>query len=188
MIFPLKYDCLRKNVFKNLEYKIVPIRYEDRLDIMSWRNEQMYHLRQAEALSEENQNNYFKTIVSSLFQQKNPNQILFSFLKDGKLIGYGGLVHINWVDKNAEISFIMKTELEEKHFSLYWSSFLNLIEIVAFNELGLHKIFVYAFDLRPHLYFTLNANRYFKDAVLKDHCCFNNNFLDVVIYSKINNK
>ena len=70
MIFPLKYDCLRKNVFKNLEYKIIPIRFEDRLDIMNWRNEQMYHLRQVEALSEENQNNYFKTIISALFQQK----------------------------------------------------------------------------------------------------------------------
>ncbi|PQJ77758.1 GNAT family N-acetyltransferase [Polaribacter porphyrae] len=188
MIFPLKYVCLKTNVFKNQEFKIVPIRFEDRQDIMEWRNEQMYHLRQVEPLSKESQDNYYRTTIYSLFPQEKPNQILFSFLKNDELIGYGGLVHVNWVDRNAEISFIMKTELEENYFSLYWSSFLNLIEIVAFNELNMHKIYVYAFDLRPHLYKVLKANRYFKDAILKDHCYFNNLFLDVVIHSKINNK
>jgi hypothetical protein len=188
MIFPLEYKCLRTNVYENQEFKIVPIRFEDRLDIMNWRNEQMYHLRQAEPLNKEKQDKYFNTTISSLFQQEKPSQILFSFLKNHQLIGYGGLVHINWIDKNAEISFIMKTELEKIHFSLYWSTFLNLIEIVAFDELFLHKVFVYAFDLRPHLYSILKVNKYFEDAILKDHCCFNNNFLDVVIHSKINNR
>jgi hypothetical protein len=33
--------------------------------------------------------------------------LLFSFLKNGECIGYGGLVHINWIDQNAEISFMI---------------------------------------------------------------------------------
>lgn len=186
MMFPLRYSCLQNNVYSNCEFKIVPIRFEDRVDIMNWRNEQMYHLRQAEPLTIENQNYYYNTTVSSLFSQERPNQILFSFLKNDELIGYGGLVHINWIDKNAEISFIMKTELEDDYFSLYWSSFLDLIETVAFQDLTFHKIYVYAFDLRPDLYLMLKANKYFKDAVLKDHCYFNDKFIDVVIHSKIN--
>ena len=80
---------------------------------------------------------------------------------------------------------LMKTELEKNNFNIFWSSFLNLIEKVAFNEMGIHKIYVYAFDLRPHLYKILQANKYFKDAILKDHCYFNTKFLDVVIHSKI---
>ncbi len=187
MKFPLKYDCLRTNVYENLEFKIVPIRFQDRLDIMNWRNEQMYHLRQSEPLNEEKQDKYFNTNISSLFHQEKPSQLLFSFLKNNKLIGYGGLVHINWIDKNAEISFIMDTKLEKEHFEFYWIQYLNLIEKVAFNELRFHKVFTFAFDLRQHLYSVFSLAGFKKEARLKDHCCFQDKFIDVVIHSKINN-
>jgi len=112
----IKYKCLNQNEFNFNEYKIVPIRFEDRLDIMKWRNEQIYHLRQVKPLTIDDQNNYFNNVISKLFEQEKPNQLLFSFLKNDVCIGYGGLVHINWIDKNAEISFIMNTELEEDYF------------------------------------------------------------------------
>lgn len=179
------YKALNRQVYSEGIYSIVPIRFEDRLDIMNWRNEQIYHLRQSKPLTEEDQDNYFINIVSKLFDQDQPNQILFSFLKNGECIGYGGLVHINWVDKNAEISFIIKTELESDLFHALWAQYLFLIEMVAFNELSLHKIYVYAFDLRPHLYDVLLSKNYFLDAQLKEHCFFNGEFIDVVIHSKI---
>lgn len=185
MEFPTTYRCLNQNEFESGEYKIVPIRYQDRMDIMTWRNEQMYHLRQATPLTPESQENYFQNVVSALFDQEKPNQLLFSYLKNGKCIGYGGLVHINWIDKNAEISFIMNTELEKDEFERHWTTYLGLIEQVAFDEFGLHKLYVYAFDLRPHLYEALIKANYFKDAVLKEHCLFNGKFIDVVIHSKI---
>ncbi|MEN8912615.1 MAG: GNAT family N-acetyltransferase [Polaribacter sp.] len=163
----------------------MPLRFEDRMEIMTWRNEQMYHLRQAEPLTQESQDNYFRTTVASLFEQENPNQILFSYLKDGVCIGYGGLVHINRIDRHAEISFIMKTELEPVEFDLHWSNYLELIEKVGFEQLELHKLFVYAFDLRPHLYLSLQKSNYFRDATLKEHCYFNGKFLDVIIHSKL---
>lgn len=101
-------------------------------------------------------------------------------------VGYGGLVHINWLDKNAEVSFIMQTSLEKEHFSTIWSTYLTLIERVAFKDLELHKLYTYAFDLRPHLYEVLEKNDYFLDARLKDHCFFEGKAKDVVIHSKIN--
>lgn len=181
-----KYKCLNQNEFHFNEYRIVPIRFEDRLDIMKWRNEQIYHLRQAKPLTLEDQNAYFEHVVSKLFDQEKPQQLLFSFLKEEVCIGYGGLVHINWIDKNAEISFIMDTELEANYFEENWSIYLNLIEKLAFEVMSFHKLFVYAFDLRPHLYTMLTKNNYFLDAKLKDHCRFNDNFIDVIIHSKIN--
>ncbi len=184
----IKYKCLNQNEFQYNEFKIVPIRFEDRLDIMKWRNEQIYHLRQSKPLTIEDQNTYFKNVVLKLFEQEKPQQLLFSFLKEGVFIGYGGLVHINWIDKNAEISFIMDTELEAENFEKNWSIYLNLIEKLAFEAMSFHKLFVYAFDLRPHLYTMLIKNKYFLDAKLKDHCRFNQNFIDVIIYSKINQK
>lgn len=180
------YDCLEKQVFELDDFKIVPLRYEDRLDILKWRNEQIYHLRQSKSLTVEDQENYFNTIVDKLFDQEQPNQILFSFLENDICIGYGGLVHINWIDKNAEISFIMNTELEKDNFHTNWIKYLSLIEKVAFEDLKFHKIFTYAFDLRPHLYLALQNSSYFEETRLKEHCFFDGKYIDVVIHSKIN--
>lgn len=186
MKFPQKYKVLKNNIFQQGNIKLVPIRYEDRFDIMKWRNEQMYHLRQAQPLTKTSQENYFKEVVSKLFEQEKPSQILFSYLQDDICIGYGGLVHINWIDKNAELSFIMNTELEQNYFDSHWSNYIALIEKVAFEELKLHKINTYAFDLRPHLYRVFEENGFYKEAELEEHCFFDNKFINVIIHSKIN--
>ena len=82
----------------------------------------------------------------------------------------------------------MNTRLEETSFSKNWSVFLNCLEQLAFGELGFHKVFIYAFDLRPHLYNVLESNGYFKDARLKDHCFIQGDFKDILIYSKVMNE
>ncbi len=180
------YLALQQEVFSIGNYSIVPIRYEDRFNIMQWRNEQVYHLRQEKKLTVTDQENYFIQVIPELFLQEKPNQLLFSYLENEACIGYGGLVHINWKDKHAEISFIMDTKLEVLYFAKHWQTFLTLIEQVAFKQLQLHKIFTYAFNLRPHLYIILEQNFYTNEAVLEDHCFFEGNFIDVVIHSKIN--
>lgn len=186
MTFPTVYKSLSKNEFRLEDYKIVPIRFEDRSSIMEWRNEQIYHLRQTRPLTIEDQNQYFINTVALLFEQTQPTQLLFSYLKNEICIGYGGLVHINHTDKNAEISFIMNTTCESLEFHKNWGIFLELLQQVAFEELKLHKIYTYAFDLRPHLYEAIEAKGFLKEAVLKDHCYFDGIFKSVVIHSKIN--
>lgn len=180
------YKALKTQIFKLGEFSIIPIRFEDRFQIMKWRNEQVYHLRQNKILKEEDQNQYFENVVNSLFLLEHPDQILFSFMKENKCIGYGGLVHINWIDKNAEISFLMDTELEANKFEFLWIKFLKLIQIVAFEDIGLHKIFTYAFDLRPRLYTALKESDFEHDATLNEHCFFEGEFLNVLIHAKIN--
>ena len=124
------YQALKKNIFSDDDFSLVPIRYTDRFKIMNWRNEQIYHLRQSKVLTEDDQEKFFAEIIPPLFNQKQPDQILFSFLKHKKCIGYGGLVHLNWIDKNAEISFIMNTVLEKENFYDIWTTYLYLIEKV----------------------------------------------------------
>lgn len=181
-----RYNVLNQQVFRSKNYSLVPIRFEDKYSIMKWRNEQIYHLRQDKPLTKEVQNQYFNNVVSKLFEQEQPNQILFSYLKDNKCIGYGGLVHINWIDKNAEISFLMDTSIEKDYFEFHWTTYLSLLEIVAFEEMELHKIFTYAFDLRPKLYSSLENRRFKKEAVLNEHSLFDGKFIDVLIHSKFN--
>tara|TARA_R100001369_G_scaffold89491_1_gene127135 strand:- start:351 stop:917 length:567 start_codon:yes stop_codon:yes gene_type:complete len=180
------YQVLNNQTFSNGEFSIVPIRYEDRMAILKWRNEQIYHLRQAKKLNEDDQEIYFNTVVSKLFDQKKPNQLLFSYLENGICVGYGGLVHINWTDKNAEISFIINTELEKDYFAKHWIIFLGLLEQVAFKDLNFHKMCTYAFDLRPHLYEIIEKAGFVKEATLKEHCLFNGEFKDVIIHRKFN--
>jgi RimJ/RimL family protein N-acetyltransferase len=180
-----EYKILKEQIFSSDNYKIVPIRYEDRMLIMKWRNEQIYHLRQSKPLTESDQENYFSNVVSKLFAQESPQQVLFSYLENDECIGYGGLVHINWIDKNAEISFVINSTLEKSNFHKHWGIYLDLIEQVAFHELKLHKIYTYAFDLRPHLYEAIEAKGYLKEAELKEHCSFHEEFKSVIIHSKI---
>lgn len=183
-----KYICLQYQEQYLGDYSIVPLRYEDKFSIMKWRNEQIYHLRQARPLTEDDQQRYFDNVVSKLYDNPKPDQILFSYLEKGVCIGYGGLVHINWIDRNGEISFIMDTKLEAEHFAEHWSNYLSMLKSVAFDDLDLHKIYTYAFDLRPHLYTMLEANGYKREATLKEHCLFNGEYKDVVLHSLWNDR
>jgi hypothetical protein len=180
------YKVLNEMVYKTGVYSLVPIRYIDRFDIMNWRNEQIYHLRQDKLLTIEDQESYFTNILKPLFSDDNPSQILFSFLKSNKCIGYGGLVHINWKDKNAEISFVMKTDLEPNHFYKLWNIYLSLIEEIAFKEIRLHKVYTYAYDLRPILFQVLVDSGYYEEATLFEHVLIENSFKNIRIHSKFN--
>lgn len=186
MKFPDKYKIMSNNIYSIGDCHLVPIRYEDRLDIMKWRNQQICHLRQKEPLTEQQQDKYFQEVVSKLFDQKNPDQILFSYLEKDKCIGYGGLVHIDWYSKNAEISFIIDPNLEDKFFEYHWKNYLSLLYKYTFNDLDLHKVYTYAFDIRPYLYPALEAGDLVFESRLKEHFLFEGEYRDVVIHSKIN--
>lgn len=184
--FPRTYEILKKEAVSKGAYQLIPIRYEDRLPIMKWRNEQLFHLRQKHALSLEQQDQYFEKTIQPLFTIQEPPQLLFSLLKDGELVAYGGLVHINWTDRNAEVSFVMDTSVQKEHFAELWETHLTLLKIFAFKYLNLHKIFTYAFDLRSHLYPALEAGGFREEGRLKQHCFFNGKYHDVLYHSCIN--
>ena len=182
------YKCIPQHSFSNGDYTLLPIRDEDQYAIMQIRNEQMYHLRQDKLLTEADQERYFREVVAQLFEVEKPSQLLFSFFDKGVFVGYGGLVHIDWNNHLAEISFVMKTDLEKTHFETYWCAYLELLQQIAFGEAGLHKIFTYAYDLRPHLYPALEKSGFKKEAVLLEHCFFDGRYRDVIIHSKIAGK
>ena len=152
-----KYKALTQQTYKNGEFEIIPIRVEDRFKIMKWRNEQIYHLRQNVFLTKDDQDKYFNDIIEPLFEEKQPEQLLFSFLKGDKLIGYGGLVHIDWIKGTAEISMIMETKLQQEYFVEIWIMFLSVIKSVAFDA-RLKEIYTYAYDIRPKLYVALERS------------------------------
>ena len=181
-----KYDILKNNKITYKNFHLIPIRKSDILKIRRWRNDQMYILRQTIVLTVKDQLNYYNKNIKKSFYSKKPVVILFSFLLDQTCIGYGGLVHINWKDKSAEISFIMDTKQEKIFFNFHWTTFLTLVDQIAFRELNFHKIHTYAFDLRPKLYVVLEKCGYKKEKVLDKCYTHNDSLIDVVIHSKIN--
>lgn len=75
----MQYKALKTQIFTFGEYSILPIRSEDRYLIMQWRNEQIYHLRQNKPLTKEDQDSYFEDVVSKLFEQEKPDQLLLFY-------------------------------------------------------------------------------------------------------------
>lgn len=188
IIFPKKYCCLDKQIFEQGEYKISPIRYEDRFKIMTWRNEQIYHLRQEKTLTKSDQEEYFLKVVSRLFSKKNPDQILFSFFKNELLIGYGGLVHINWNTKNAEMSFLVKTDFSKecKEYKESLTLFIQLIKKVAFEELFFKRLFTETYDIRDFHIKILEINSFLFEKRIKQKINYGGHYYDSVIHSITN--
>jgi hypothetical protein len=93
-------------------YTIRKIIYEDIFEIKNIRNEQIDVLRQSKLLTDEDQEKWFNDII--LPSYRSPTKTLnFTILYDNKFIGYGGLVYIDYVNKNAEVSFIVQKDRTE---------------------------------------------------------------------------
>jgi RimJ/RimL family protein N-acetyltransferase len=166
-------------------FKLLPIRDEDKYEIMNWRNAQVRILRQKSVLTNQQQEKYFKEVVAKLFEAEKPEQLLFSLLENDILIGYGGLVHIDWESRNGEVSFLTDTSrtVNSNRFIADWKEYLCLIKQVALYELAFAKIYTYAYDIRPHLYAVLKESGFVKEARLRNHVSIGNSYYDVLIHS-----
>ena len=69
----MQYRCLNKNDFSQGQYSIKPLEYDNRLNIMKWRNEQIYHLRQEKPLTEKDQTTILITLFQTYLNKKNQN-------------------------------------------------------------------------------------------------------------------
>ena len=142
---------LHQAEFRWHDYQLIPIRYEDREPIRAWRNAQLEVLRQAAPLTAEQQETYFQRVVLPLFEQEQPGQLLFSLLRNGTLVAYGGLVHISWSDGRAEVSFLADPTRAADP-SIYRDDFeahLRLLGQVAFEALKFNRLFTETYDIRP---------------------------------------
>ena len=179
------YKNINSNSFNNGMYSLVPIRDEDKYDIMNWRNNQLDILRQEIVLSIEQQEHYFKTVVDKLFDIEEPKQLLFSFLENNKLIGYGGLVHIDWETKTAEISFLTETSrnINADVFISDWANYLSILKKIANDYLNFKSIYTYAYDLRPNLYIALQEAGFTEINRYRNHIQIEDKKVDAVIHS-----
>ncbi len=175
---------LKTNLIHN-GYALRPIRWDDRIAIREWRNAQLDVLRQIESLTASNQDRYFTMTVLPQLDQEFPAQIMFGFLKDSQLVGYGAFVHIHWGDHRAEVSFLTDpSRLDPPTFTADWSAYLNLLKPIA-SELGLHKLTTETYSLRSDLIPILEANGFVQEGVLREHHLVNGKFTDSHVHGLI---
>ena len=182
---PTAYRILRRNDYRHGRYRQLPIRLEDREAIRQWRNAQLDILRQAAPLTAEAQDRYFREVIGPLFAAEQPGQLLFSLLLDEELIGYGGLVHIDWPAGRAEISFLLETgrNAQIPVFQADFAAYLHLLRQVAFEDLSLRKINTEAYDVRPYLTQVLEAEGFAEEARLPRHVLVAGQLVDTVFHS-----
>jgi RimJ/RimL family protein N-acetyltransferase len=150
-------------------YQLRPIHWNDRDAIREWRNAQIDVLRQQNPLSASEQDNYFLNIVLPQLTQEQPEQILFAFLEDSQLVGYGGFVHIVWSDQCAEVSFLTDIDRSQHHvFSEDWSEYLDLLVQLA-RGIGFHKLTTETYGIRTELIEILENFGFTQEGILRDH-------------------
>jgi len=179
-----KYKCLDIQKFTLEDYVLIPIRQEDIQSIRKWRNAQIDVLRQNKPISENEQEKYYEEIMKKNFLKNNPEQILFSFLLKSKCIGYGGLVHIDWEQKSAELSFLNETS-RAKNLDLYFkdfSKFLKIIFKIVFDNMKINQIVTETYNIRPKTIEILKSFGFKKKTTLKNHIKINGKLIDSLIF------
>ena len=166
-------------------YELTSIKIEDAETIMRWRNEQISALRQSAPLTTSEQKNYFDNVVKPSLSKKQPELILLRFSFENTLIGYGGLVHIDWTNQHSEVSFLLDTERGKDTFQYGrdCSVFLNLLMRCAFDTLDLNKIYTYSYSHRSFHVNAVEASGFKRDGVLREDTKVDGEWVDAIIAS-----
>jgi hypothetical protein len=185
-----KYRCLKSNTLTENGYSLVPIREQDIQFIRKWRNDQIDILRQEKKLTKDQQVLYFDTVIKPSFVQKHPRLILFSLLLNDLCIGYGGLVHIDWIAKRAEVSFLNNTERSKKslEYNNDFSNFLDFILKIGFDYLNLNKLYTEAYDIRPQTIKILERKGFELEGRLRQHVSIKGKYVDSLIHGVLKRK
>lgn len=182
-----EFRCLTKQIYHYENYSLHPLREEDIYKIKDWRNNQLKVLRQSKVLNDEDQRRYYSNVIVPTFDHEAPQQILFSLVFNGKLIGYGGLVHIHWEDQRSEVSFLVDPDRVAIK-SLYqndFSGYLSLIKQVAFESLGFNRIYTETYDIRDFHISILEKNGFKEEGRLKEHVFIENVFVDSIFHGHL---
>ena len=186
----MSYVLLEGHTLRNETYEIVSLREQDIMSIKEWRNAQIDVLRQKTPLTDEDQRKYFLQVIQPTFIEKEPRQILVSILLNGELIGYGGLVHMDWEARRAEVSFLVATERanHEATQRADFSHYLQLIKQLAFDVLHLNRLTAETFNIRPMHIQVLEENGFLLEGILKQHAVVRGELVDSICHGLLRDR
>lgn len=139
--------------------------------IRQWRNEQLDVLRQPAPISVDEQKVYFSECVWPSMNTKHPRQVLLAIERRGQFIGYGGLVHCDWQARRAEISFLLRPDIEAEKtwMSEIFAEYLEMIYQIAFRTLGFNRLTTETFEFRRAHLKVMEDSGLVREGVLREH-------------------
>jgi len=148
---------------------VAAVQPDDIQAIRGWRNAQMEVLRQSRPISPAQQEAYFAERIWPSLGAAQPSEILLSYRDGERLIGYGGLVHIAWEHRRAEVSFLLDPVFlsPPESYGRYFGVFLGLMQRLAFADLGLERLFTETYALRTHHIAVLETAGFRREGVLR---------------------
>lgn len=184
-----EYVPLKNHIFTNGKFSLRTIDDLDIEKIRIWRNAQINILRQPKPISRSEQAKYFEKLVWPQMKLDYPSNILLAFEHDGVLIGYGGLVHISWINLRSEISFLLNPEYveDDEVYKIYFSEFLDLIKSISFSTLGFNRIFTETFEFRALHISVLESKGFILEGVMLKHIIFDGKPINSLIHGCIKN-
>ena len=168
--WPTEYAHFPQLTAASGRFLLRPIQWSDRQKIRDWRNDQIDVLRQDEELSVHDQDKYFQDVIEPQMSISSPPQILWGLLEDGNLIGYGGLVHIQWADARAEVSFLTDSQrLTPLTLASDWKTYLTLLVDIATSRLALRKLTTETYEIRHDVLSILESFGFQREGIHPEH-------------------
>ena len=152
--------------------------------IRLWRNAQMDVLRQSAPISDSDQIRYFAATVWPDKNSETPSNILLSIERDGTLIGYGGLVHIVWAYRHAEMSFLLDPAIEADRSvrDALFLQFLRLMQELAFEDLRLNRLHTETYATRTTHIALLEKGGMIREGRLREHVVIDGRGVDALVH------
>ena len=178
------YACLPRPCIAHQNYALRTIAPADIELIRQWRNAQMDVLRQQREISPVEQVVYYERQIWPALSDPQPHNLLMAYLQDDRLIGYGGLVHIAWEHRRAEVTFLLDTA-RTHNLAGYRNDlliFLQLMKTLAFDDLKFQRLFTETFAIRPHHISVLEAADFRHEGTLRQHVIIDGRLVDSLIH------
>ena len=139
--------------------------------IRLWRNAQIDVLRQSRPIEPDEQTAYFARAIWPQKSLPEPSNILLSILEDGRLVGYGGLVHIAWDYRRAEVSFLLDPAISRSEADVadIFGDWVRMMQRLAFADLGLTRLTTETYAMRDLHIRVLEQNGFQREGVLRQH-------------------
>lgn len=178
------YRCLPFNEMADDTCSLRAVQPKDIEAIRQWRNAQMDVLRQAEPISVEAQRAYFARAVWPAMEEAEPANLLLAFSEGEQLIGYGGLVHVSWPHRRAEVSFLLRPDLaaNEGSYCSLFGAYLGLIKRLAFEGLGMNRLWTETYAFRDAHIATLEAAGFRPEGRMREHVVIDGRSTDSLIH------
>lgn len=184
MFYEQAYRIMPRPRLVDAELTLRAVQKHDIEAIRQWRNAQMDVLRQSTLLTPEFQQRYYEEHVWPGKIALQPTQILLAIEVSGELVGYGGLVHISWEYRRAEISFLLMPSLERNNIKLaeFFTRFLNLLQKLAFEDLKLKRLTTETYAYRVVHIQALETAGHQLEGRLKNHVIVDDQPCDSLVH------